>query len=212
MTLKHLQVALGLFFISIMLSSCEAIRVVTHEVNKSPQVLNIGSYKSDPTHVSVIFKVNHFGFSNYVGRFNEIDANLYFNNQYPDESRISAIIDTASVDTDNQLLDAQLRGPNFFDVEIFPKATFIGESIILEDNNHGKVIGTLSIRDEEIPITLDVTFNGGAKNPLTGEDTLGFSAIGTFNRSDIGLTAWLPAVGNTVIIEIEVEFIRQNNG
>ena len=48
------------------------------------------------------------------------------------------------------------------------------------------------------PVTLDVTFNGGANNLLTGRYTLGFDATGTIKRSEFGITNLVPAVGDEV--------------
>jgi polyisoprenoid-binding protein YceI len=55
-------------------------------------------------------------------------------------------------------------------------------------------------------VTLNVTFNGGAPNPLTDKHTLGFSATGHFSRSAFGLGRWYPAVGREIQLRIEAEF------
>ena len=39
---------------------------------------------------------------------------------------------------------------------------------------------------------------------------LGFSATGQFKRSDFGLGAWIPAVSDDVILDIEAEFVRRD--
>ena len=66
--------------------------------------------------------------------------------------------------------------------------------------------GDLTIHGVTQPVTLDVTFNGGAPNPLTGHHTLGFSATGHFSRAAFGLVHWYPAVGNEIRVRIEAEF------
>ena len=35
-----------------------------------------GAYELDLTHASVVWKVNHLGFSTYVGRFTDFDAEI----------------------------------------------------------------------------------------------------------------------------------------
>ena len=208
MVFKLPKIAISVMLVSTILCSCTAIRVLTHEVTLKSELLNSGNYKNDPTHTSLIFKVNHFGFSNYIGRFNSVNATLNYESENLSNSNIVASIKTASIDTNSEILDSQLRGPFFFNSDSFPEAIFTSNNIKLTDKNQGKVIGTLRIKDKIAPMTLNVVFNGGGKNPLTQVDTLGFSATGSFNRSDFGLTTWLPAVGNTVIINIETEFIR----
>jgi polyisoprenoid-binding protein YceI len=59
---------------------------------------------------------------------------------------------------------------------------------------------------------LAVTFNGGAVNPLTGDDTLGFSATGHLDRGSFGLGAWFPAVGNELRLTVQAEFIKPRKG
>ncbi len=57
-------------------------------------------------------------------------------------------------------------------------------------------------------MTLEVTFNGAGDSLLTGRYTLGFAARGTLLRSDFGLGAYAPAVGDEVVLEIHAEFQR----
>jgi polyisoprenoid-binding protein YceI len=56
-------------------------------------------------------------------------------------------------------------------------------------------------------VPLNVVFNGAGTNPLTQVQTLGFSATASIRRSEFGLGAWIPAVGNQVLLEIEAEFV-----
>jgi len=72
----------------------------------------------------------------------------------------------------------------------------------------GKLTGDLTIRGNTQPVTLDVTFNGYAPDPLTKLPTLGFSAEGDFSRSKFGLTTWFPAVGDDVHVRIQAEFVK----
>jgi polyisoprenoid-binding protein YceI len=73
----------------------------------------------------------------------------------------------------------------------------------------GTVAGELTLRGVTRPITLDVIFNGGADNLLTGRYTLGFAATGTIRRSEFGITNLVPAIGDEVTLEIHAEFLRQ---
>lgn len=190
-------------------ASCSAIRVLTHETTVEPSKLVSGNYEIDPDHISVIFKVDHFGFSNYVGRFNEVDAALDFDPAAPADSTLSVAIAAASVDSLNALVNDQLKGPAMFDAEAHPQITFRSRGIELTSESAARVRGDLTMRGVSRPVTLDVVFNGGGKNPLTLKDTLGFSASARFSRSAFGLGAWIPAVGDEVAVEIEAEFVRR---
>ena len=56
---------------------------------------------------------------------------------------------------------------------------------------------------------LSVSFNGVRNFAWYGErDVIGFSATATLKRSDFGMTALLPAIGDEVTIIIEAEFVE----
>jgi len=59
------------------------------------------------------------------------------------------------------------------------------------------------------PVTLDVVFNGGARDALRGAYVTGFSATTSFNRSDFGISKYVGPVSDEVEVLIEAEFIRQ---
>ena len=107
------------------LSSCSALRVLTHSTTTDPSELATSEYRIDPDHVFVTFKVDHFGFANYVGRFNKVDGALEFDAEAPERSALTVVIAAATIDTGNKFVDAQLKGPSFFDVENFPEIKFV---------------------------------------------------------------------------------------
>lgn len=194
------------------LAGCTAFRVLTHETTTRPELLRSGTYVVDPDHVSVVFKVDHFGFSSYVGRFNRVKASLDFDPAAPGASRLAVAIDAASVDSPNPAVDEQLVGPALFDAGSYPEIEFVSTEITPTGESTGHVTGDLSMHGVTRPVTLDVVFNGGGTNPLTGAETLGFSATARLLRSQFGLGTWIPAVGNQVLIEIEAEFVRRKDG
>jgi polyisoprenoid-binding protein YceI len=69
------------------------------------------------------------------------------------------------------------------------------------------VTGDLTIRDQPRPVTLDVTFNGSAKDPY-GNLRVGFEGRGVVNRKDWGLTwnAALETGGFMVSDKVRIEF------
>ena len=78
--------------------------------------------------------------------------------------------------------------------------------------SRGTLSGDLTIRGVTQPVTLDVTFNGFAPDPLTKKDTLGFSADGHFSRAKFGLATWYPAVGDDIHVRIQAEFVKTPAG
>jgi polyisoprenoid-binding protein YceI len=187
-------------------ASCTAVKVVTHSTSADPIDAPAGVYHLDPHHYSLTFDVDHFGYSRFVMRFDRMTADLDFNSANPAQSHVAARIEAGSLDTNVAELDEMVRGPDLLDAAHFPDITFVSKALRATGKTTGEMDGDLTIHGETQPVTLAVTFNGGAPNPLTGKHTLGFSATGRFSRSDFGLGRWYPAVGREIQLRIEAEF------
>jgi polyisoprenoid-binding protein YceI len=55
----------------------------------------------DKAHASLIFRVSHLAFSNWMGRFASFDANLMLDSKNPANSHVEATIDPNSLASDN---------------------------------------------------------------------------------------------------------------
>jgi polyisoprenoid-binding protein YceI len=119
---------------------------------------------------------------------------------------VTAHIAAASLDTNDAELDDMVRGSEMLESDRFPEITFVSRQLRVTGKNTGEMDGDLTLHGQTHPVTLAVTFNGGAPNPLTGKHTLGFSASGHFSRSAFGLGRWYPAVGREIQLRIEAEF------
>ena len=170
-----------------------------------------GGYTMDPTHTSVVFKVDHLGFSTYLGRFDTSSGTLTFDENDPTKSVVNVTIDAASVNTNSDALEEKLRGADMFKADVHPEISFVSTSIEKTSDNTGQVTGDLTIAGMTKPVTLEVTFNNGAPHPFPpNKFILGFSATAALKRSEWELNSWLPAVGDDVALEIEAEFVRND--
>lgn len=167
-----------------------------------------GVYTLDSSHANIVFGISHLGFSTYMGRFNRFDATLDFKPADLAKCALEVTVQTASIDVHNSELEAKLLAKDFFDSQTFKEAKFVATGIVKTGNNTGKVTGNLTLKGVTKPVTLDVVFNGHGDNPFSGGKMLGFSAKGSFKRSDFGMDAYLPAVGDNVTLTIEVEFAK----
>ena len=179
------------------------------------------TYKLDPTHASLIWRVKHLGLSNYTARFTDFDATLQFNPDDASATSLTATINPASVETDysgdykaghadsgfdswNQDL---AQSDKHFNAGAFPQITFNTTEVSKTGPDTGTVTGDLTFLGVTKPVTLDVKYNGVAQFPWAPEqDHIGFSATTTLTRSDFGLTAGTPYVGDEVEVIIEAEF------
>ncbi|WP_206957518.1 YceI family protein [Trinickia acidisoli] len=190
------------------MSACTPLRVVTHTVSADEARVPVGDYVLDADHWSITFDVEHLKYSRFVMRFDRAHGTLHWKTGGLDASTVDVAIDAGSVDTKVPLLDKVVKGPDMFDAATYPTIQFVGKRFVAAGPAQGKLEGDLTIRGVTRPMTLDVTFNGYGRNPLTKADTLGFSAQGAFSRAQFGLGTWYPAVGNDVRVRIEAEFER----
>jgi polyisoprenoid-binding protein YceI len=171
-----------------------------------------GIYEIDPIHTMVEFVVRHLGLAKVRGRFTDVAGTITVADE-PAHSSVEVTIQAASIDTREPDRDAHLRSPDFLDVENHPTIEHRSTAVHSEGDKW-LVDGDLTIRGVTRPVTLEVDFEGAAKDPW-GNTRLGFTATTEINREDFGLTwnqpleagGWL--VGKQVKIEISAEAIRK---
>jgi polyisoprenoid-binding protein YceI len=177
-----------------------------------------GDYKLDKAHTTLLFRVNHMGFSHFTARFRRFDAQLKFDPRNVTATQLTATVDARSIETDypdpKYDFNGELQREPFLNAGKFPEITFRTTQVEDLGNNALRVHGDLTLRGVTKPIVLDATYNGGyAKHPMDPQARVGFSAHGALRRSDYGLTGGIPAagsnlgVGDQVAVIIESEFI-----
>jgi len=206
---KTSKVAL-LFTLLVVLSGCASL--LAPKVQKDVLQLRAGAYELDTRHTALLFKVGHLGLSTYVGRFNEIKATLDFDPNNIQATKLEAIIEIDSLEINDPDLAKQLMGKTWFNQKRYPQASFKTLSVApvtdSQDGSQFDFTGLLSFRGVEKPLTVRATFNGGANNILNGKYTLGFNATASFLRSDFGMGAFVPLVGDEIQLEAFAEFLR----
>lgn len=165
-----------------------------------------GKYVLDPTHTNVVFRISHLGYSGYIGRFNKISGTLTFDSAQVEKSALNVAIDPKSIDVNHEKLEGELIGPQVLDTGNFPDIKFVTTSAEKISDSTGRIMGNLTLHGVTKPIMLEVTFNGAGKNPMSNKAMLGFSATGKIQRSDFGIVAWAPMIGDDIDITIETEF------
>lgn len=172
-----------------------------------------GVWELDPAHTTVGFVVRHMMVAKVRGRFTRVSGAINIAERLEDSS-VEATIDAASIDTGEEQRDNHLRSSDFLDVENHPTITFRSTRVRHVETNRWAVDGELTIRGVTRPVTLDVEYEGVARDPWGGE-RVGFAATTEIDREDWGLT-WNVAletggvlVGKKVKIELEVEAVRK---
>ena len=158
----------------------------------------------DNQHTSVLWHIKHLGFSMQSGKW-FADGTMHLDKANPQKSKVEVIIKIADMVTGIPQLDTHLKGKDFFYVDKFPTATFISNKVQMTGKETAKVEGILTLRGVSKPVTLNVTLNKEGVNPISNKLTAGFSAHAKIKRSDFGITAYLPALGDEVILDIQAE-------
>lgn len=173
--------------------------------------LRTGTWRVDPAHSGVHFKVRHLGLTNVRGRFNGFDAWLEVGEDLA-STKFGATIDISTVDTNQPDRDAHLRSTDFFGAEAHPTMTFTSTAIREVGDGDYEADGDLTINGVTKPVTLAVEFTGVVVHPGDGKEHAGFIATTQILRDDFGIDFNMPlgvdkyALGKKIDIEIDVQF------
>ena len=162
-------------------------------------------YVIEPTHTSVTWVFDHFGFSRPSGKFNNISGFILFDEANPQNSSTEITINTKGISTGVEKFDDHLKSKDFFDIKNFPIAKFVSKKIIVTSKNKAKIIGDLTILSTTKSITLEAIFNKSGINPVNQKPTIGFSAKASIKRSDFKVSYALPNIADKIDLIIELE-------
>ena len=163
------------------------------------------NYKIDPTHTATVFTWNHLGFSTPSANFSDIQGNIYVDNDRPAKSFVSVVIPVKSINTNVPLLDTKIQDRDWFDVAKYPNITFKSTKVETTDKKHFKILGNLTVKGITKPVVLDAVLNSQAQHPMAKVPAIGFNASTIIKRSDFGMADIIPAVSDTIEIQITTE-------
>lgn len=180
----------------------------------APLTVAAESYKVDPVHSSVLFRVKHSGITNFYGRFNEFSGTFSFDPTARSGGDFAFEVQTESVDTGNTKRDDHLRNADFFNARQFPTISFQSTSVEHVEGDRYTLTGDLTLQGETREVTADLEWLGTGTGP-TGASIAAFEATFEVKRSDFGMTKYLApdnsdsgGLGNTVRLIVSVEAVR----
>jgi polyisoprenoid-binding protein YceI len=168
------------------------------------------NYTLDPMHTYVEWHISHFGFSEPEGKWMIKSGTLTLDKDHPQNCKVEVTIQMDALDTGLTELDKHLKSSLFFNVPKYPLATYVSNKIILTSKTTARVDGILTLRGVSKPVVLKVKLNKSGVNPVSDKETAGFDATTTLKRSDFGMNAYLPGLGDEVQINISAEANRAN--
>lgn len=173
------------------------------------------TWKVDPAHTEIKFKVKHLMITTVTGYFRKFDIEVVTDTEDFNSTRsITFTADINSIDTNNQQRDTHLKSDDFFNAEKFNTIQFMANRYEAM-GDEATLQGNLTIRGITKPITLDVEYGGTVIDPY-GQKKAGFTVTGKISRKDFGLTwnavteAGSVVVSDEVKIDAEVQVVKQS--
>ena len=172
-----------------------------------------GTYVVDPAHTEVGFVARHLIGTKVRGRFTEVEGSFTVA-ENPEDSTLEAVVQAASIHTNQEQRDGHLRTNDFLDVATYPTLTLKSTGMRRVDDSHWVLTGDLTIRGVTKSVDFDLEFLGEGPSMQEGKTVVAFSASATIDRRDFGVSFnhalfdGSVVVGNKVVIEIEVEASR----
>src|SRR5437867_3508571 len=171
-------------------------------------------WTGDPTHSIAEFAVKHLVVATVKGRFRDLEATLNIDETSPEDSWVEAKIAVASVDTNVEARDADLRSDNFFSADQFPYITFRSTRVERLNAERFRMAGDLTIKDVTKEVVLDGEYEGQIEDPR-GNNRAGFTATTEISRKEFGIR-WNQliesggaVVGDNVKITLHIEAVRK---
>jgi polyisoprenoid-binding protein YceI len=172
------------------------------------------TWKIDPAHSEIQFKVKHLMITTVTGYFRKFDLIVETeNDDFNTASRIEFTADIDSIDTNNEQRDTHLKSADFFNAEEHGQIKFVGKKYE-SSGDTAKLHGDLTIRGTTKPVTVNVEFGGIVVDPY-GQTKAGFTVAGKINRKEFGLTwdavteAGQVVVSNEIRLHAEIQVVKQ---
>lgn len=166
-----------------------------------------GDYTIDPAHSTFGFVARHAMVTNVKGSFQDFTGTLHLDGTDPSNSTATIDVVMDSIETGNADRDGHLKSADFFKADEFPAMTFRTTKAEALGGDDYRITGDLTILGTTRPLTIDLEFNGAAKDPF-GNERVGFEGKAEILRSEWGLTwnAALETGGVLVSDKIKLNF------
>jgi polyisoprenoid-binding protein YceI len=160
------------------------------------------TYKVDPAHSFVLFRIKHMDVGHVYGRFNEPNGTITIDDADPAKSSFTLELQTQRVDTGIAKRDDHLRSPDFFNAKQFPAIKFASKEVKKSDKGY-EVTGDLTLHG----VTKSITFNIEQTGQVaTGpKQIIGFETTVEIKRTDFGMNKMVGPAADDVRLMISLE-------
>ena len=162
------------------------------------------TYKVDPVHSTVIFRINHLGTSWVYGRFDDVAGTFSVDDKTPS---FDFTVNADSVDTNNKQRDTHVKSADFFSVKEFPTITFKSTTVASTGDKKYDVTGDLTLHGVTKSITVPLEFVGAADTKMGSR--AGYEAHFSVKRSDYGMDKMVGMIGDEVYLTVSFEGVKE---
>ncbi|MDB4904746.1 MAG: hypothetical protein JWQ63_4027 [Mucilaginibacter sp.] len=168
------------------------------------------TWKNDPMHSKLGFTITHLMVSDVDGIFKDFTCTIVASKPDFSDAKFQLTINTASINTDVDYRDKDLKSANYFDVATYPTITFNSTGVSTVSTNHYKLNGNLTLKGVTKPVTMDLWYRGTIINPMSKKDDAGFKLTGVIKRSDFNFAsqAGTSMLSDEIIINANGEFAK----
>jgi polyisoprenoid-binding protein YceI len=173
----------------------------------SGTVVAADTYNFDVRHTFPVFEINHLGFTTQRGRFNKTSGKVTLDTAAKAGS-VEATIETASIDMGLEDWDKHLKSEDFFNVEKFPTMSFKSTKLVFEGDKPVAAEGDFTLLGVTKPVKLTIANFVCKPHPMMKKPVCAADISTTIKRSEFGMSKYVPAVADEVLIKIPVEAVK----
>ena len=153
--------------------------------------------KQTVTKSAVTYEIKNMGINTH-GTFSGLTADIKFDTQNLATSSIEANIETASLNSDNEMRDKHLKSEDYFDIAKYPKISM--KSVSFKHKSGGNYTGVFNVTIKDKTKTVEVPFTYTESG-----STAAFKGNFTINRQDFGVGGNSMVLAKDATITVEVE-------
>jgi polyisoprenoid-binding protein YceI len=168
------------------------------------------TWRNDKMHSKLTFTVTHLMVSDVDGLFKNFDVIITSSKADFSEAVFELKADVASINTEIDMRDNDLKSSGWFDAATYPFITFKSTSIKIDGKDKYKLTGNLTMHGVTKAVTMNLIYRGTIQNPMTKKDDAGFKLTGTIKRTDFNIGSKYPSamVSDEVKIKADGEFAK----
>lgn len=167
------------------------------------------TYTMDAAHCIPTFEFSHLGVTTQTGRFDRARGQVMLD-RANHKGSVRYEIDTASLNMGFGTEGPDSPGYQLFEIIKFPTISFRSDDFYFDD--HDRVIaahGSLTLLGVTKPVTVWVSHFACSVSPLNRKSLCSGNIAATINRSEFGMTKFIPSISDEVKIRVPIEAYKE---